>query len=166
MRKLPLLTAVCILLVALLHSGPAATQSASPETLTAARELVTAMRATDQFKAILPALMQQLKPSITQGRPHVERDYDTLVPAMLEIFNARSGEIVESMAVIYARNFTVDEMQQVIAFYRTPIGQKLLDKLPVIFQESVAAGNKFGQAVATELRDRLIEELRKRGHNI
>jgi len=89
-----------------------------------------------------------------------------MIPAMLEIFNARSGEIVESMAAIYARNFTVDEMQQVISFYRTPIGQKLLDKLPVIFQESVAAGNKFGQAVAAELRNRLIEELRKRGHNI
>ena len=166
MRKLPLLTAVGILLLALLHCGPAAAQSASPDQMTAARELVAAMRATDQFKAIFPVLMQQLKPGIVQGRPEVERDYDTMIPAMLEIFNARSGEIVESMAAIYARNFTVDEMQQVISFYRTPIDQKLLDKLPVIFQESVAAGNKFGQAVATELRNRLIEELRKRGHNI
>ena len=85
---------------------------------------------------------------------------------MLEIFSARSGEIVGAVAAIYARNFTVDEMQQVISFYRTPVGQKLLDKLPAIFQESLAVGNKFGQAVATELRNRLIEELRKRGHNI
>jgi len=166
MRKLLSLTAVGIFVLTVVHGGSAAAQSASPDQMTAARELVTAMRATDQFKAIFPVLMQQLKPAIVQGRPDVERDYDTMMPAMLEIFNARSGEIVESMAVIYARNFTVDEMQQVIAFYRTPIGQKLLDKLPVIFQESVAAGNKFGQAVATELRDRLIEELRKRGHNI
>ena len=166
MRKLLSLTAVGIFVLTLVYGGPAAAQSAAPDQMTAARELVAAMRATDQFKAIFPVLMQQLKPGIVQGRPAVERDYDTIVPAMLEIFNARSGEIVESMAAIYARNFTVDEMQQVISFYRTPIGQKLLDKLPVIFQESVAAGNKFGQAVATELRNRLIEELRKRGHNI
>jgi hypothetical protein len=166
MRKLLSLTAVGIFVLTLVYGGPAATQSASPDQMTAARELVTAMRATDQFKAIFPVLMQQLKPGIVRGRPEVERDYDTMIPAMLEIFNARSDEIVESMAAIYARNFTVDEMQQVVSFYRTPIGQKLLDKLPVIFQESVAAGNKFGQAVATELRDRLIEELRKRGHNI
>jgi len=117
MRKLSSLTAVGILLLALLHCGPAAAQSASPDQMTAARELVAAMRATDQFKAIFPVLMQQLKPGIVQGRPEVERDYDTMIPAMLEIFNARSGEIVESMAAIYARNFTVDEMQQVISFY-------------------------------------------------
>jgi hypothetical protein len=145
MRKLPLLTAVGILLLALLHGGPAVTQSTSPDTMAAARELVAAMRATDQFKAIFPVLMQQLKPGIVQGRPAVERDYDTIVPAMLEIFSARSGEIVGAVAAIYARNFTVDEMQQVISFYRTPVGQKLLDKLPVIFQESVQSETNSGR---------------------
>jgi hypothetical protein len=166
MRKLSSLTAVGIFVLTLVYGGPAAAQPASPDQMTAARELVTAMRATDQFKAIFPVLMQQLKPAIVRGRPEVERDYDTMVPAMLEIFNARSGEMAEAEAMIYARHFTVDEMQQLISFYRTPAGQKLLDKTPAIFQESVAAGNKFGQAVASELRDRLIEELRKRGHNI
>ena len=166
MRKLPSLAAVGILLFALHHGGPSAAQSASPEQMTAARELIAAMRAADQFKSIIPVLMQQLRPAIVQGRPEVERDYDTMVPVMLEIFNTRSGEMIEAVAAIYARNFTVDEMQQVISFYRTPVGQKLLDKLPAIFQESLAIGTKFGQAVASELQNRLIEELRKRGHKI
>ena len=58
MRKLSSLTAVGILLLAVLHCGPAAAQSAAPDQMTAARELVAAMRATDQFKAIFPVLMQ------------------------------------------------------------------------------------------------------------
>jgi hypothetical protein len=33
-------------------------------------------------------------------------------------------------------------------------------------QESMAIGQKFGQSVAGELRNRIVEELRKRGHKI
>jgi uncharacterized protein len=70
------------------------------------------------------------------------------------------------VAAVYARNFTADELRQVTAFYRTPVGQKMLEKLPAITQESMTVGQKFGQSVAAELRTRMIEELRKRGHKI
>jgi hypothetical protein len=73
---------------------------------------------------------------------------------------------VDGIALIYARNFTADELRQLTAFYRGPIGQKFLEKMPQIAQESMAMGQKFGQELAGNLRDRIIEELRKRGHNI
>jgi hypothetical protein len=38
--------------------------------------------------------------------------------------------------------------------------------MPVIAQESMAMGQKLGQEIAAELRSRMIEELRKRGHRI
>ena len=105
MRKLSSLTALAILLLALFHGAPASAQSASPETMAAARELIAAMRAADQFKSIIPVLMQQLRPAIVQGRPEVERDYDTMVPVMLEIFNTRSGAVLgKTVTVTPARN--------------------------------------------------------------
>jgi len=79
---------------------------------------------------------------------------------------ARSSELVDLIAVVYARNFTAAELQQVSAFYRSPVGQKFLEKMPTITQESMQAGQKWGQTVAGEMRGRIIEELRKRGHNI
>jgi hypothetical protein len=47
------------------------------------RELIAAVKATDQFKALLP-IMQGLKPAIVQGRPGVEKDFDTLMPVILD----------------------------------------------------------------------------------
>jgi hypothetical protein len=155
--------------LALMSSRPAAAQSpaASPEALAAASELVTASRAADQLKTLLPLFMQQLKPAIVQGRPpEVARDFDLLMPALVESMTARSEAFASAIAGIYARTFTTDELQQLTAFYRGPIGQKFLDKMPVIAQESMAMGQKFGQEVAAETRTRMIEELRKRGHNI
>jgi uncharacterized protein len=160
------LIAIPLLAIALFTGGPAAGQSVSPEATAAARELLTTMRMADQLKAILPLLMKQLGPVIAQGRPEVERDLESLMPLMLELVNKRSAELVDATAVVYVRHFTVDEMRQLTAFYREPIGQKLLEKLPAITQESMGVGQKFGQVVAAELQARIVEELRKRGHKI
>jgi len=41
-----------------------------------------------------------------------------------------------------------------------------VQKLPAITQESMVLGQRFGQSIGNEIRARMIEELRKRGHNI
>ncbi len=53
-----------------------------------------------------------------------------------------------------------------MAFYRTSLGQKLLQKMPAIAQESLTAGQAWGRQVGAEVQSRMIEELRKKGHNI
>jgi hypothetical protein len=60
----------------------------------------------------MPALMQSFKPAIVQNRPQVERDYDAIVPLMLEGMNARLNELNEQIAAVYARNFTADELRE------------------------------------------------------
>jgi hypothetical protein len=157
-------TFAACLAVTLLSVAPAPAQS--PEALAAAKELMTTMNSADQFKSILPSLLNALKPAIVQNRPEVERDYNALVPMMLDTMNARVGEILDTVAAIYARNFTVAELNEIIAFYRGPTGQKFVQKIPGVMQESLAAGQKFGQAVGADLQKRMIEELRKKGHNI
>ena len=153
--------------VALLAFGrPAATQTAAPDATAAAKELVETMRATDQLKVLMPMLMQQLKPAIAQGRPEVERDYDAMVPQMLAAVDARMGEFTGAIAVLYASHFTADELRQLTAFYRGPVGQKFLQIMPRIMQDSMTIGQKFGESIALDTRNRMIEELRKRGHKI
>ncbi len=154
--------AVCLLFAAL----PARAQAPSPEAMAAAHDLIVTMRAADYFKAIMPAIMQSMKPAIVQNRPEVERDYDAVMPLLLEGMNARVNEIIDQIAAIYARNFTAEELREVTAFYRGPTGQKFVQKLPAITQESMVVGQRFGQAVGGEIRARMIDELRKRGHNI
>jgi hypothetical protein len=171
MHRRPALIAVSLVMAALLLCGrPAGAQSQSeapsPDAVAAARELVTAARAADNLKTLLPMIMQQLKPAIVQGRPEVERDFDVILPQIIGAMQARSDAFVDAIAVIYAHNFSADELQQLTAFYRGPIGQKFLEKMPLIARESMAMGQRFGQELAGDLRNRIIEELRKRGHNI
>jgi hypothetical protein len=131
-----------------------------------AKELMEAGKAADQANMLLPLLFQQLKPVIVQGRPNVERDYDKIAPVLMEAFTQQTQAMLDEIAAIYARNFTVEEKRQLATFYRSPAGQKFIEKMPVIAQQSMAAGQKIGQKIAQDLQARIMEELRKRGHNI
>ena len=141
-------------------------QSPSPDTAAAARELIVTMRTADQFKAILPMVVNGLKPAMVQNRPQVEKDYDAIMPILVDAMGARVNEFVDQIADVYAKNFTAAELRDVTAFYRGPTGQKFLQKVPAITQESMLIGQKFGQTVATEMQSRITEELRKRGHKM
>jgi len=136
----------------------------APENLAAARELIQVMKATDQFKALLPTIMQALKPAFVQGSPEKEKDFDAILPAINAVAARRVNELAEALAVIYASNFSVAEIHDIAAFYQSPTGQKFLVQQPVIARESLVAGQKWAQTLSSELGEAIAEELRKRGH--
>jgi hypothetical protein len=155
-----------LLTAVLLCAAPARSQSVSPDAMAAAKELVEASKTTESFKTLLPMMMQQIKPVVVQKRPAVEKDFDQIMPLMIEAANEQVGKFAEAIAVIWASNFTGDELRQVSAFYRTPAGQKFLQQMPVIAQQSMAMGQKFGESLMNDLQGRMKDELRKRGHKI
>ncbi|MBL8517877.1 MAG: DUF2059 domain-containing protein [Betaproteobacteria bacterium] len=46
-------------------------------------------------------------------------------------------DVQKSTIQIYGRHFTTAEIDELAAFYRSPIGKKMMTKLPVITQESM-----------------------------
>jgi hypothetical protein len=159
------LTAILAWTLAGAAAAPAQTQP-SPESLAAARELVTAARMDEAMRGIFPVIMQQLKPAIAQGRPEVERDLETLMPLFVSIVNERLPEFAELMAGIYATNFTAAELREVTAFYRTPTGQKFVQSQTVLAQKSMAVGQQFAQKLFGDMQERIKQELRKKGHTL
>src|SRR5579863_1459442 len=155
------LIAACLLLLSL----PAA-RAQAPDAMEAARSLVNTMKLADQYKALLPAILLSLKPALTQDRPEIERDYDAMMPMIADTFTPYYTAMVDGIAAIYASSFTADELRQIEAFYRQPVGQKMLDKLPVISQQALAVGQDIGRKAAEDLRQRLTEALRQRGHKL
>jgi uncharacterized protein len=133
-----------------------------PEAVAAAAELVITLRLADQFKMTLPAILRALKPIVVQGRPETERDFDAVSSAVLDAMNARVSELIGPLAAVYARNFTVGEMRQLVAFYRTPAGQKFLDKQAVVTEEATTITQNIGRTIAGEMHKQIIEEMRKR----
>lgn len=105
-----------------------------------------------------------MKQAIVQNRPDADRDFDALVPVLQQKVAARINELMEAVVVIYSSNFSAQELRDPTAFYKTPTGQKLRQKTPALTQQTMIAGQKFGQSTGAEAQKAMIEQLRNKGH--
>ena len=150
----------------LLSIGVAPAQTPSPDAMTAARTLVTTLKLSDQYKALLPVILLGLKPVLTQDRPEIERDFDTMLPTMAEAYAPYYTAMIDGAATVYASNFTADELREIEAFYSKPAGQKLLAKTQIVTQLVAQVGQDISRKASEGLRARLSELLRQKGHKL
>jgi hypothetical protein len=141
-------------------------QTPSPDAMKAARGLVTTMKLADQYKAILPGILLSLKPALVQDRPEIERDYDAMMPMITEAFTPYYAAMADDIAAVYAKNFSPGELREMEAFYLQPVGQKLLEKAQAITQQTTQVGQDASRKAAEDLRARLTEALRQKGHKL
>jgi len=142
--------ALCLILAA--TSALAQTQGGANSTEKAVRELLNLTGA----GKLGVQIAQQLVGSFKKSMPNV--------PAAFwdEFLKDIDTEGMTKLVIpIYAKHFTVDEINGMIAFYKTPLGQKLTHELPSITQESMAAGQQWG----SELGRRVADRLKAKGYN-
>lgn len=99
---------------------------------------------------------EQMIARFRQERPGVPADFWERFLAGVD-----TGELLDLMVPIYARHFTRAEIEELLAFYRTPLGRKLVAELPAITHESTMAGYEWGRRLGA----RAAAELEARGED-
>lgn len=70
-----------------------------------------------------------------------------------------SETLISLVIPIYDKHYTESEIKQLTDFYQTPIGKKVIETTPLISQESMLVGQKWGK----ELAEKLYKELDEKG---
>jgi hypothetical protein len=89
-----------------------------------------------------------------------------MMPTIVDAFTPYYNAMVNDIATIYASNFTAGELREIEAFYHQPVGQKLLQKSSALAQQSNQVGQDVSRKAADDLRARLTEALRQKGHKL
>ncbi|WP_126970459.1 DUF2059 domain-containing protein [Gynurincola endophyticus] len=69
-----------------------------------------------------------------------------------------SNEIIDQVVPIYAKYFSLKEIEALISFYETDLGKKLIRTMPLIIQDSYKVGEEWGEKIAERVVNRLIEK--------
>jgi hypothetical protein len=75
----------------------------------------------------------------------------------------RTQELVDMIVPIYARHFTQEELEQLLALYQSPIGKRMVEEQPLLVRESMEAGAEWGRKLAEEAMKECEEEEKKDG---
>lgn len=78
------------------------------------------------------------------------------------IKEASPDDFIEMLIPVYVKHYTDDELIDLIEFYKSPIGKKVIEKLPLISQDSMKAGSEWGK----KLGEKIMNDLINSGYNI
>jgi hypothetical protein len=142
----------------------ATAQQTSTAALQTANEIVSVTGATALFNPLIAGVVEQAKNLFLQQNPGLAKDLNEIATKMRADLAPRFTELTDEVAKLYAAHFSEAELKQVLAFYKSPIGMKLIAEQPKVGEESL----KFAQDWANKLSDQVIanmrDELKKRGH--
>ncbi|MCV9960626.1 DUF2059 domain-containing protein [Pararhizobium sp. BT-229] len=134
-------------------------QEVTDEQLKAARGAIEAIAATNGFDNILPNLAERLKTTLIQSSPnHEELITKTVDDKALELA-ARRADLEREAATIYAKTFTVEQLNAITTFYTSDAGKKLLNDGPIASREMMKAADIWAAGVSRDLNAAATKEL-------
>src|ERR1700689_5300715 len=79
--------------------------------------------------------------------------FPKFMETFLTKFNASAppSAITDAMVAIYARHFSIEDIQGVTKFYESPLGQLMVKEMPDVARESQTAGMQIDQKVVIEV---------------
>jgi len=143
-----------------------ALKPASPAAIAAAKEILTMKNASAMYAAAVPNLVEQTKNVLLQSNLNYQKDLNEVAEIVAKNLAGREKEIGDGMAQVYANEFTEQELKDLVTFYKSTLGQKLLASEPRAIQFSMSYMNQWAQQFAETINGQFRAEMKKRGKDI
>ncbi len=140
--------------------------AADPPNVALAKQMLEVTQATTVFTSLIPGVVEQARLSYMQLNPALGKDLNEIAPKIRADLQPRFSELVDDLAKIYADAFTQQEMKDIIAFYQTPAGKKLLDQQPKLVDASMNFAGNWANKLSEDVMNKMREELIQRGHKM
>lgn len=166
MTRAKALLAVALSAAILAISAPAMAQEVPPDQLALARKYIDLTDRAAVYEVTLVEIGIGTMRQIIQQNPELSTETDLAVGKVLEGYKDRKGELLDQFARVYAVRFTVEELQQIVAFYESPTGKKLAQANGEVNNDLQAVLQVFTNNTRPEFFAKVRAELRAQGFEV
>jgi uncharacterized protein len=155
--------AAAIAWLALTYSAQAQ-QQPSPAAVALATQLLELKGGLAAFDPAIDGVITHHKGIMLQINPNLTKDIDAVGAMMLADVQARRADLHREVAAGYASAFSEQDLKDLIAFYKTPLGKKVIEAEPKAGQESAQRAQDWVEKYAEAAMAKMRAEMKKRGH--
>jgi hypothetical protein len=146
--------------------APARSQQPSASALATAKELIAIKGGTAIYEPIVPGIIERARRVLLQTNPMLSKPLSDVAGRLRAEIGARGAEMVNEAAKLYALRFTEQELKDALAFYKTPLGRKMVEEEPKILDQSLKDAQVWADKLSEEVLARFRSEMRKLGHDL
>ncbi len=161
-----LLAAALLSLASLFAVVPAAAQELAPEHLAVARKYVDLTDKSGIYEvSLVKTAVETMRTIITQN-PEMSKPVDDAITKTLAEYKGKKGDLLNEFARVYALTFSMEELQQIVAFYESPVGAKLATANATLNQSLQTVMDVFEANLKTEFFAKVRAALKAAGYDV
>jgi hypothetical protein len=148
-----------------LAPGAQAQQQPSAAAVALATQLLEIKGGLAAFDPAINGVIITHKNTLLRINPNLTKDINEVEQVARKDIAARQEELHKEIAIGYASVFTEQDLKDMIAFYKTPLGKKMIEQEPkageALTKRAELWIDKYAEGVMAKMR----AEMKRRGHN-
>lgn len=148
--------------------GPA--ERAAPErpvdqaAVATAREIIELTQAGQTLERIAARIVAEMAPAFERANPGQGALIEEILQTeFLATFTQHQEQFIDSLVPVYTRNFAPEDLEALADFYRSPLGQKLIEAQPVVAEQAMRMGGMWGQKLGELALIKAIQKMQAEG---
>jgi uncharacterized protein len=109
-------------------------------------------------------VIETAKNSLVPTNPNLTKELNDVAAQLRRDYEGKKAELVYEVALIYAKHFTDQELKELVAFYKSPLGQKMLKEEPLALDQGLKRAQDWSQDFSEAVFVRIRTEMAKKGH--
>lgn len=169
MRVATLYRLACAGLAALAMIAPmkiAQAQQPSPAAITTAGEILDIKGSMSIFDPLVPGVVEQSKTTLLQMNPNMFKDLNEVAANLRKEYAPRLASLKSEIVKLYAERFSEQELKDTLAFYKSPLGKKILTEEVGFVDRTMSTAQDWAVKLNEEVLSRFRAEMKKKGHNL
>jgi uncharacterized protein len=145
---------------------PATAANPSPGSLLLAKQIMQIKGVDAMFPPLVRGVVDKVKGQFMQTNFMWAKDLNEIAANLQKEYTSRASELSDMTAKIYAEHFTEAELKDMLSFYQSPLGRKMVIEEPKVVEESMIRAGEWGDLLAEDVVAKMRAEMKKRGHDI
>lgn len=146
--------------------GGAAAQEPSAASVAMAREMLVLKGGNVVFERIVPGVIESAKNGLIPTNPSVSKQIGEVATLLHKELDPKKVELITEISRVYAARFTEAELKELLAFYKTPLGRKVIQEEPAALDMSMQRAQAWADQFSETVLSRFRAEMKKRGYDL
>ncbi|MGZ5835871.1 MAG: DUF2059 domain-containing protein [Xanthobacteraceae bacterium] len=145
---------------------PVANPTPSAGSIALAKELLALKGGNEMFGGMVSGVIEQAKNSFLPNNPSLSRPLAEVAAQLQKDFEPKKAELINDVARAYARYFTETELKELLAFYKTALGKKVLTAESAAVEDGFGKAQEWTNGFSDQVLSRFRAEMKKKGYDL
>jgi hypothetical protein len=131
-----------------------------------AREVIVMKGANQMFEAVVPGVIEQAKNMFIPTNPQLGSELNEVATLLRKEYETKKSDVLNEVARSYARRFGEQDLKELLAFYKSNLGKKVLAEEPLAIEDSMKRAQEWANEFSEQMITRMRAEMKKKGHDL